>query len=70
MILSTNVLFGVQSIKPKNGGLTGMYYDWALAAPLMAGGEDAPGERSVLVLGMGTGTYASQCLRYFPGIRV
>lgn len=36
-ILSTNVLFGVQSIKTKNQELTGMYYDYALAAPVMAG---------------------------------
>lgn len=36
LILSTNVLFGVQSIKRKQGGLTGMYYDCALAAPAMA----------------------------------
>ena len=37
VILSTNVLFGVQSVRQKDGGLTGMYYDTALAAPLMAG---------------------------------
>ncbi len=37
VILSTNVLFGVQSILRKDGGLTGMYYDYALAAPVMAG---------------------------------
>ncbi|WP_231037842.1 fused MFS/spermidine synthase [Pectinatus frisingensis] len=35
-ILSTNVLFGVQSIMKKNSELTGMYYDYALAAPIMA----------------------------------
>lgn len=29
VILSTNVLFGVQSILKKNDGLTGMYYDYA-----------------------------------------
>lgn len=64
-ILSTNVLFGVQSIAMKNDSLTGMYYDYALAAPFMA-------EQSgnVLILGMGTGTYASQCLRYFDRIQV
>ena len=32
--LSTNVLFGVQSVQNKDGKLTGMYYDYALAAPL------------------------------------
>ncbi|MBR1497544.1 MAG: fused MFS/spermidine synthase [Oscillospiraceae bacterium] len=65
--LSTNVLFGVQSVYQKGGGLTGRYYDYALAAPVLAGaGEDA----EVLVLGMGTGTFASQCREFFPGIRV
>ena len=33
VIFSTNVMFGVQSIKMKSGGLTGMYYDYALASP-------------------------------------
>lgn len=63
VVLSTNVLFGVQSVMRKDDSLTGLYYDYALAAPVMAG-KEAP---SVLVLGNGTGTYARQCLRYFPG---
>ncbi|MCD8119777.1 MAG: fused MFS/spermidine synthase [Lachnospiraceae bacterium] len=66
--LSTNVLFGVQSIYMKDATLTGMYYDYALAAPLMtdlaAATED--GTLDVLILGMGTGTYATQCEYYFP----
>ena len=67
-VLSTNVLFGVQSIRMKDDGLTGMYYDYALAGPLMAGAGEK--ERlDLLVLGMGTGTFADQCLRWFPGIR-
>ena len=33
--LSTNVLFGVQSVYMKQDELTGMYYDYAMAAPLM-----------------------------------
>lgn len=37
VILSTNVLFGIQSISRKDGSLTGMYYDYAMAAPVMAG---------------------------------
>ena len=65
VILSTNVAFGVQSIMMKEGGLTGMYYDYALAAPLMA--EKC---EDVLILGLGTGTFASQCLKYFPGCEV
>ena len=69
VILSTNVLFGVQSIKMKEDGLTGMYYDYALAAPLMA---DVPGKEKteILILGMGTGTYAHQCKKYFDNVAV
>ena len=61
VILSTNVLFGVQSVYMKEEGLTGMYYDYALAAPLMSGTENP----DILILGMGTGTYALQCRKYF-----
>ena len=61
-ILSTNVLFGVQSVAMKQPGLTGLYYDYALAAPVMAGRKDP----DILVLGMGTGTFATSCRRYFP----
>lgn len=63
IILSTNVLFGVQSIKRKSSSLTGMYYDYALAGPIMAGSCNK--EISVLVLGLGTGTFITQCDRYF-----
>ena len=65
-ILSTNVLFGVQSIMKKDAGLTGMYYDYALAAPVMAAASPEKPLR-ILILGMGTGTYARQCQQYFPG---
>lgn len=61
VILSTNVLFGVQSIMKKDGGATGMYYDYAMAAPVMSGKADG----NMLVLGMGTGTYAKQCAYYY-----
>lgn len=64
IVLSTNVLFGVQSITKKDGGLTGMYYDYALAAPYMAGVTEKE-QLNMLILGMGSGTYASQCYRYF-----
>ncbi len=69
VILSTNVLFGVQSILKKDDSLTGMYYDYAMAAPLMA---DIAGreQMDVLILGMGTGTYATQCRRYFDNMRI
>ena len=66
-ILSTNVLFGVQSVYMKQGGLSGLYYDTALAAPMMSEG----GEKSdILVLGMGTGTYAKECSEFFPETEV
>ena len=68
-ILSTNVLFGVQSVMMKEEGLTGMYYDYALAAPVMAGLSNREAG-SVLVLGNGTGTFAHQCTTYFPNLQV
>ncbi len=46
-----------------------MYYDYALAAPVMAGLHQGTAGR-VLVLGNGTGTYARQCTRYFPQVQV
>lgn len=64
VVLSTNVLFGVQSVYMKEDGLTGMYYDYAMAAPLMLS-EKEPEDCEVLILGMGTGTYATQCRKYF-----
>lgn len=69
VILSTNVLFGVQSIHMKEEGLTGMYYDYALAAPVLAGAEEKD-KMDVLILGMGSGTYAVQCRKYFPQAQV
>ena len=70
-VLSTNVLFGVQSIQRKDAELTGMYYDYALAAPCMAGMDGSENDgRSVMILGMGSGTYASYCVRYFSGVKV
>ena len=67
--LSTNVLFGVQSIYSKAEGLSGMYYDYAMAAPYMAGfsGDE---ELDVLVLGNGTGTFATQVSRYFENASI
>lgn len=65
--LSTNVLFGVQSVYVKEEKLTGMYYDYAMAAPLMAGLSKKDG-MNILILGMGTGTYATQCSRYYDNV--
>lgn len=64
-ILSTNVLFGVQSVTMKQPGLTGMYYDTALAAPALSAHAD-----SALILGMGTGTYARQLRQYYPKMAI
>ena len=69
VVLSTNVLFGVQSVYMKEGGLTGMYYDYAMAAPLMVPDKD-PADMNVLILGMGTGTYATQCRKYFGNMAI
>jgi len=63
VVLSTNVLFGVQSVYMKDKRLTGMYYDYAMAAPYMAGVKEKE-NLDVLILGMGTGTYATQLNRY------
>lgn len=65
--LSTNVLFGVQSVYQKADTLTGMYYDYAMAAPMMAGVNEKD-HLDVLILGMGTGTFATQCERYYEGL--
>ena len=68
VILSTNVLFGVQSVYIRDGSLTGMYYDYALAAPMMTAEPDSP--KDLLILGMGTGTYATQCRAFFPAMQI
>ena len=67
--LSTNVLFGVQSVYMKQDELTGMYYDYAMAAPLMLKNKEIS-DMDVLILGMGTGTYATQCRKYFGDMNV
>lgn len=69
VVLSTNVLFGVQSVYQKDGGLTGRYYDYALAAPVLADVLDKESPNA-LILGMGTGTYATQCREYFPSLEI
>lgn len=69
VVLSTNVLFGVQSVYKKQGGLTGMYYDYAMVAPYMAGVKEKK-QLDILILGMGTGTYATQCQRYFDNVSI
>ncbi len=73
VILSTNVLFGVQSVMEKQDGLTGMYYDYVMAAPVLAAAQDHAkvGQSiSVLILGMGSGTYDHQCRSYFRDLDI
>lgn len=69
VVFSTNVLFGVQSVYMKEKGLTGLYYDYALAAPYMTGINEKD-EINILILGNGTGTYATQCKRYFDNVNI
>ena len=69
VVLSTNVLFGVQSVYMKQDGLTGMYYDYAMAAPLMVPDKEIS-DMDLLILGMGTGTYATQCRKYLGDMNV
>ena len=73
VILSTNVLFGVQSVYLKKNGPTGMYYDYAMAALPMTGrfkNTDAGDPMKVLILGNGSGTFATQCERYYKNIDI
>jgi spermidine synthase len=67
VILSTNVLFGVQSIYQKEKGPTGMYYDYAMASLFMSGND---GPKKILILGNGSGTFATQCKRYFDDVDI
>ncbi|MBO4667346.1 MAG: fused MFS/spermidine synthase [Bacilli bacterium] len=67
--LSTNVLFGVQSLySPVKRLRSSHYYDSALAAVLMAKADND--KREVLILGNGSGTYATQIDRYFDNVEI
>ena len=57
--LSTNILFGVQSAIYDDFSLTGMYYDYLLPSIDLV--KENP---SILVLGNGTGTYATMLKEY------
>lgn len=65
LYFSTNVLFGVQSMMNKDGSLTGMYYDYCLAAPYMANVQEKK-DVKMLILGNAMGTYASLTKKYIP----
>lgn len=69
VVLSTNVLFGVQSVYMKEKGFTGMYYDYAMVAPFMAGVHEKT-NLNILILGNGSGTYATQCKRFFDNVTI
>lgn len=56
---STSVLFSVQSKVKKDGSLTGSYYDYCLAAPYMLDNLEGRDSVDVLILGNGTGSFAS-----------
>lgn len=68
--LSTNILFGVQSVKTKADGLTGMYYDYALGACGLTNLEDKGEDANVLILGFGCGTYATLVDYYYPDVNI
>lgn len=70
VILSTNVAFGVQSVYMKNRKLSGLYYDYAVTSPLMLKEASAKKPADILVLGMGTGTFAKECKYFFPESRI
>lgn len=57
--LSTNILFGVQSMIRDNDSLTGMYYDYLLSSKYLV--KENP---DILILGNGTGTYATMMKNY------
>ena len=69
VVLSTNVLFGTQSVYMKEKGPTGMYYDTAMASLYMAGVKNKD-KLDVLILGNGTGTFATQSNRYFNNLNI
>lgn len=68
LVFATSVLYSFESIKLKDSAMTGRYYDVAMAAPFMANMPEKPGE--VLILGLGTGTYASMYDAFFPQAHV
>lgn len=70
VILSTNVAFGVQSIYRRDRILSGYYYDYALMSPLMLRNFSTEEPIDILVLGMGTGTFAKECKYFFPNCNI
>ncbi|MCF0117109.1 MAG: fused MFS/spermidine synthase, partial [Bacilli bacterium] len=68
IILSTNVLFGVQSIMMKDPeDFSGMYFEYALTSPYLVD-KDEP--LDICILGLCTGTFASKCYQFFPNCNI
>ena len=70
----TNVAFGVQSLRSKNGNYDGWYYPMAIAAPILAGVKPIDGAalsqsinegKKVLILGLAMGTYCELVYDYY-----
>jgi spermidine synthase len=70
IVLSTNVAYGVQSILKKNSIFSDYYYDYALSLPLFLKDMDLKQKKEILILGMGTGTYAKECKYFFPNVNI
>jgi spermidine synthase len=70
VIFTTNVAFGVQSVYRKDHPLTGYYYDYLLSGPFFLKDTDRQSKFSVLVLGLGAGTFPKQCKYFFPASRI
>lgn len=70
-IFSTNVAIGVQSVYKKNNPLTGLYFDYLLAGTFFIDRSASFDKNlSVLVLGLGTGTFPKQLKHFFPQSRI
>lgn len=68
--LSTNVLFGVQSTYYKDDRIyQGDYYNYCLSA-LLASDIYNRDETNILILGMGSGTFATQTYKYFDNVNI
>lgn len=68
--LSTNVLFGVQSTYYKDDRIhTSDYYNYCLSS-LLASDTYRKDETKILILGMGSGTFATQTYKYFDNVSI
>ncbi len=63
-LLLNDERFGIHSVRPADGPLTGLYFDAFHLGPVLASGTD------ILVLGMAGGTTIAGHRRLFPGARI